>query len=73
MMINLPNSGKEAVLRYKDADLQVIHSGSYVRCAVTGRPIPLDDLKYWSVDRQEAYIDCEASFQAEKAAAAKKD
>ena len=39
-----------------------------MRCAVTGMPIPLDDLKYWSVDRQEAYIDCEASYKAEKAA-----
>jgi hypothetical protein len=26
-----------------------------VRCAVTGVPIPLDELKYWSVERQEAY------------------
>ncbi|WP_319411093.1 DUF2093 domain-containing protein [uncultured Cohaesibacter sp.] len=72
MMITLPNSGKEAVVRYMDGDLQIIHSGSYVTCAVTGRPIPLDDLKYWSVDRQEAYIDCEASYKAEKAAAEQK-
>jgi hypothetical protein len=26
-----------------------------VRCAVTGAQIPLDELKYWSVDLQEAY------------------
>jgi hypothetical protein len=26
-----------------------------VRCAVTGEPIALDELKYWSVERQEAY------------------
>jgi hypothetical protein len=26
-----------------------------VRCAVTDVRIPLDELKYWSVDLQEAY------------------
>jgi hypothetical protein len=31
-----------------------------VRCAVTGTPIPLDELKYWSVDLQEAYATPEA-------------
>ncbi|MBX9746099.1 MAG: DUF2093 domain-containing protein, partial [Hyphomonadaceae bacterium] len=27
----------------------------FVRCAVTGEKIPLDDLRYWNVDLQEAY------------------
>jgi hypothetical protein len=27
---------------------------------VTGQPIPLDELKYWSVERQEAYASPEA-------------
>jgi hypothetical protein len=27
---------------------------------VTGLPIPLEELKYWSVDLQEAYINPEA-------------
>jgi hypothetical protein len=26
-----------------------------VRCAVSGALIPLDDLRYWNVDVQEAY------------------
>jgi len=26
-----------------------------VRCAVTDRPIPLEALRYWSAERQEAY------------------
>jgi len=34
--------------------------GAYVRCAVTGVEIPLDELKYWSVERQEAYASPEA-------------
>ena len=45
----------EARLQYLDGDYRVISPGSYVVCAVTGVRIPLDELKYWSVDRQEAY------------------
>ena len=58
-----PGSG-EARVRYLDADFQVLSAGSYVKCAVTNTPIPLDELKYWSVDRQEAYVDVDASHKA---------
>ncbi len=58
-MLNRLSSGRssdgEAELRYLDADFRVVRPGSFVRCAVTGQPIFLDDLKYWSVARQEAY------------------
>jgi hypothetical protein len=37
-----------------------MRSGAFVRCAVTGTPIPLEELKYWSVERQEAYVNPEA-------------
>ena len=53
-------SGGEAVVQYLDSNLRVIKPGSFVRCAVTGQPIPLDALKYWSVERQEAYASPEA-------------
>ena len=66
-MNRFENSG-EAKLRYGTPDFQVIRAGSYVRCAVTGEPIPLDLLRYWSVERQEAYVDAQASFDAEKKA-----
>ena len=56
--------GGLARLRYLDGDYQVLTPGQFVRCAVTGQPIKLDDLRYWSVDRQEAYLDAAASFQA---------
>ncbi len=56
----------EARIKYLDADFQVISPGSYVRCAVTGDSIPLDELKYWSVARQEAYCDLEASMKRER-------
>lgn len=61
---------RPAKVRYLDGDFQVILPGSYVVCAVTGETIPLDELKYWSVSRQEPYIDVEASLAAEKAAGA---
>lgn len=52
--------GGEAVIEYRDSNIRVIRPGRYVRCAVTGDTIPLDQLKYWSVERQEAYVSPEA-------------
>ncbi len=52
----------EATIRYLDGDFQILSNGSHVVCAVTGRPIPLDELKYWSVERQEPYVDARASL-----------
>jgi hypothetical protein len=51
----IPLAAGEAQLRYLDGDYRIVRPGSFVRCAVTGEPIPLDELKYWSVDLQEAY------------------
>ena len=61
---DVPKSN-EARIRYLDADFRVITPGTFVRCAVTGKPIPVDELKYWSVARQEAYADIHASLEAE--------
>ncbi|UOM36368.1 DUF2093 domain-containing protein [Acuticoccus sp. I52.16.1] len=62
MMAGRP--GAEATLRYLDGDFQVLSPGAFVRCAVTGRPIPLAELRYWSVDDQEPYADATAAHQA---------
>lgn len=56
---------REARVRYLDGDFQVITPGAFVRCAVTGEAIALDELKYWNVARQEAYLNAEASLQRE--------
>lgn len=56
---------KEARIRYLDGDFQVASPGSFVRCAVTGEAIPLDELKYWSVARQEAYLNAAISLKRE--------
>ena len=53
---------REAKLRYLDADFQVLREGDYVRCAVTGDPITIDNLRYWSVDRQEPYKSAKESL-----------
>jgi hypothetical protein len=55
----------EARLRYLDSDFQVVVPGAYVSCAVTGQRIPLSELRYWNVDRQEAYVDAAASLKRE--------
>jgi hypothetical protein len=45
----------EARLRYLDGEYEILVPGAYVICAVSGAQIPLDALRYWSVDLQEAY------------------
>ncbi len=58
-----PGRSGEARLRYLDGDYQVLVPGAYVRCAVTGLNIPLDEVKYWSVALQEAYVDAAAALK----------
>jgi hypothetical protein len=53
----------EAEVKYLDGDFRVVRPGAFVRCAVTGVPIPLEEIKYWSVDLQEAYATPEAVLQ----------
>ena len=50
----------EAEVKYLDGDFRVVRPGAFVRCAVTGVPIPLEELKYWSVELQEPYATPEA-------------
>lgn len=53
----------EARVRYLDGEFQVITPGDFVRCAVTGELILLQDLRYWSVELQEAYVSAEVSVR----------
>jgi len=61
-----PAEAGEAKVEYLDGDFRILRPGGYVRCAVSGEPIPLDELRYWSVDRQEAYASPAASMQRER-------
>jgi len=56
-------AAQEAKVRYLDADFQIVRHGDFVRCAVTRQAIRLDDLRYWSVDRQEAYASAEVAMR----------
>jgi hypothetical protein len=63
MMNKMERSGGEAVVQYLDSNLRIMKPGAFVRCAVTGQEIPLDELKYWSVELQEPYVSPEAVMQ----------
>jgi hypothetical protein len=56
----------EALVEFLDGDLRVVRPGAFVRCAVTREPIPLEELRYWSVDLQEAYVSRDAVLQRMK-------
>lgn len=58
-----PAAQGEAVIQYLDGDYRLLKPGAYVRCAVTGSQIPLAELRYWSVERQEAYAGPEIAAQ----------
>lgn len=58
---NFPGN-REARLKYMDADFQILQTGDFVRCAVTGQKIALNELRYWSVEHQEAYADAAAAL-----------
>ena len=62
----MQNKGRPARLHYLAGTFRVLSAGDHVVCAVTGTPIALEALRYWSVERQEAYASAEASMQAEK-------
>ncbi len=44
-----------AKVEYLDGEFRILVPGAYVICAMTGKQIAIDDLRYWNVDRQEAY------------------
>ena len=65
-MSDLANLGAEAKIKYLDGDFIIEVPGTHVFCAVTGKPILMEMLRYWNVDFQEPYIDAAASLQAEQ-------
>lgn len=60
----MSKSAGPAKLHYLDGTFRVLSGGDHVLCAVTGARIPLDQLRYWSVERQEAYASPEAATKA---------
>jgi len=64
----MSGSGTPARVRYLPGTFKVLSNGDHVICAVTGARIALHELKYWSVERQEPYVDADASLKAEQRA-----
>ena len=58
---------KLAKIKYLPNNFEIIESGDYVICAVTGKKISLDNLNYWNVEKQEPYFSyVEASIKREE-------
>ncbi len=68
----MSGSRRLAKLKYSDGTFVLISDGDYVLCAVTGREIALEELRYWSIARQEAYADAAASLEGEQRAGAQR-
>ena len=62
----MSGSGRPARIHYLAGTFRVLSDGDHVVCAVTGERIPLHDLRYWSVERREPYVDAAASLKAEQ-------
>ena len=56
IIYNLQMNKKKAKLQYKHNSFDVIEDGNFVVCAISGKEIPLENLKYWNVELQEAYF-----------------
>ena len=58
---------KLAKLKYLPNNYEIIEHGDHVICAVSGKKIKLDKLRYWNIDLQEPYFSyVEASQKQEK-------
>ncbi len=64
----MSGNGRAARLHYLAGSFRLLSDGDHLVCAVTGTKIPLHELRYWSVERQEPYVDAAASLKAEQAA-----
>ena len=51
----MKSGNQTAQLIYGPNGFRVMRPGNHVLCAVTGEPIALEELRYWSAERQEAY------------------
>ena len=54
---------KLAKIKYLPNNFQVIESGDHVICAVSGKPISLENLTYWNVELQEPYYSYIEAFK----------
>ena len=60
----MSNTDRPARLHYMANGFRVLAPGDHVLCAMTGARISLNDLRYWSVARQEAYATAQVASEA---------
>lgn len=60
----MSNSARTARLHYMANSFRVLSPGDHVVCAITGAKVPLDELRYWSVSRQEPYATAQVASEA---------
>jgi hypothetical protein len=60
----MSSSAKPARLHYMANGFRLLVHGDHVLCAVSGVPIPLDELRYWSVIKQQPYASPEIATKA---------
>jgi len=56
----------QADIEYLDGDYNLLSPGEFVVCAMSRTEIPLENLKYWNVERQEPYASAALALEAEK-------
>lgn len=64
----MSNTARLARLHYMANGFRVLVPGDHVVCAVSAEPIALDELRYWSVEKQQAYATAAIALQAMTAA-----
>lgn len=60
---NSTPAGGEAKLQYGPSGFRVLRAGQHVYCAMSGVPIALDELRYWSVEHQEPYANAQLATE----------
>lgn len=61
----MSQAGRPAKLHYMANNFRMLSAGDHVVCAISGQKIPLDELRYWNVARQEPYASAELAVRAE--------
>ncbi|MEQ1510492.1 MAG: DUF2093 domain-containing protein [Sphingopyxis sp.] len=60
----MTSSSRAARLYYQPNGFRLLSHGDHVLCAISGAPIALEELRYWSVEHQQAYVSCALAVEA---------
>ena len=59
----MSSNDSAAKLHYGPNSFRVLRPGKFVHCAASGVAVPLEELRYWSVEHQEPYASAELATQ----------